>query len=337
MSKECGRLVKNNPMASFEIPLNSTNYHQNGTPGDDTFTLKAGDRSFPHLNTDPAKLGGKDTYHLETGPGYPTIENYDPKKDKIILPESAGNLELIIEEFSPYTDKESGEKLSYAWIRLYPIGTREEIKKVTSKFEGWFTKEGILFGAGALRGEGHPVANKAHLNQKLYPGEYEDFVAYNINNRKSLLSKWLEVDQVAQIEKAKTHDPIELLGSIFQNKQNSNDTNKIGKQEDFNLLAPRKFNKKSADKITNFNPSTDTLEIDTDSFGIDSSATFASGKNKKAVKKKLAKQDYDFLYDQKKGGLYFNENGTDKDFGDGGIIAILKGTPELMNNNLIFA
>ena len=51
---------------------------------------------------------------------------------------------------------------------------------------------------------------------------------------------------------------------------------------------------------------TDTLEIDTDSFGIDSSATFASGKNKKAVKKKLAKQDFDFLYDEKKGGLYFN-------------------------------
>ena len=44
---------------------------------------------------------------------------------------------------------------------------------------------------------------------------------------------------------------------------------------------PSKFNKKSADKITNFNPSTDTLEIDTDSFGIDSSATFAAGKNKK--------------------------------------------------------
>ena len=61
--------------------------------------------------------------------------------------------------------------------------------------------------------------------------------------------------------------------------------------------------KKLIDKITNFNPSTDTLEIDTDSFGIDSSATFAAGKNKKVVKKKLAKQDFDFLYDEKKGGL----------------------------------
>ena len=102
------------------------------------------------------------------------------------------------------------------------------------------------------------------------------------------------------------------------------------------LQEPTKFNKKSANKITNFNPSTDTLEIDTDSFGINGSATFASGKNKKKVKKKLAKQDFDFLYDEKKGGLYFNENGSDKGFGDGGIIAIFKGAPDLTVSNLEF-
>ena len=60
----------------------------------------------------------------------------------------------------------------------------------------------------------------------------------------------------------------------------------------------------------------------------------AAGKNKKTVKKKLAKLDIDFLYDQKKGGLYFNENGSDKGFGDGGIIAIFKGAPDLTASNL---
>ena len=99
---------------------------------------------------------------------------------------------------------------------------------------------------------------------------------------------------------------------------------------------PLNSNKKSVDKITDFNPSTDTLEIDSDSFGIGSTATFASGKNKKEVKKKLAKQDFDFLYDEKKGGLYFNENGSEKGFGDGGVIAILKGTPELTADDLAF-
>ena len=102
------------------------------------------------------------------------------------------------------------------------------------------------------------------------------------------------------------------------------------------ITVPSKFNKKSADKLTNFNPSTDTLGIDTDSFGIDSSASFAAGANKKEVKKALAKQDIDFLYDQKKGGLYFNENGSEKGFGDGGIIAILKGAPDLTSSTLEF-
>ena len=101
------------------------------------------------------------------------------------------------------------------------------------------------------------------------------------------------------------------------------------------VIAPKKYKNKFADKITNFNPSTDTLKIETDSFGIDSSATFATAKNKRKIKK-LAKKDFDFLYDQKKGGLYFNENGTDKGFGDGGIIAILKGAPDLSENSIQF-
>tara|TARA_B100000674_G_scaffold484021_1_gene488867 strand:- start:784 stop:1662 length:879 start_codon:yes stop_codon:yes gene_type:complete len=102
------------------------------------------------------------------------------------------------------------------------------------------------------------------------------------------------------------------------------------------LLIPIKFKNKFADKITNFNPSTDTLEINNDSFSVDTSATFASGKNKKVVKKKLAQQDVDFLYDEKKGGLYFNENGAEKGFGDGGIIAILKGAPNLTSGDIEF-
>ena len=102
------------------------------------------------------------------------------------------------------------------------------------------------------------------------------------------------------------------------------------------ITTPKKFKKKFADNIIVFDAFSDTLEIDTDSFSIDSSATFAAGKNKKTVKKKLAKQGFDFLYDQKKGGLYFNENGSDIGFGDGGIVAILKGAPDLTSGNLEF-
>ena len=102
------------------------------------------------------------------------------------------------------------------------------------------------------------------------------------------------------------------------------------------ISIPNKLKIKAIDKITNFNPSTDTLEIDTDSFKIDSNATFAAGKNKKVVKRQLAKLDIDFLYDQRRGGLYFNENGADKGFGAGGIIAVLKGAPDLTASNLSF-
>ena len=109
-----------------------------------------------------------------------------------------------------------------------------------------------------------------------------------------------------------------------------------GIEENNAVSKPGSYTRKSADKITNFNSSIDALEIDAESFGIDSFATFAVGRNKKVVKKKLAKQDFDFLYDQKKGGLYFNENGADKGFGDGGIIAILKGAPGLTAGNLEF-
>ena len=96
-----------------------------------------------------------------------------------------------------------------------------------------------------------------------------------------------------------------------------------------------KYTKKAAAKTTSFDSNSDVLEIDAYSFGVGSYATFAAGKNKKAVKK-LARQDFYFLYDQKKGGLYFNENGADKGFGDGGIIAILKGAPDLTSDNLEF-
>ena len=90
------------------------------------------------------------------------------------------------------------------------------------------------------------------------------------------------------------------------------------------------------DEITNFKASVDSLGIDAESFGIPGYATFAASKNKKTLNKKLATLDIDFLYDEKKGGLYFNENGAGKGFGEGGIIAILKGGPNLTSDDIDF-
>lgn len=103
------------------------------------------------------------------------------------------------------------------------------------------------------------------------------------------------------------------------------------------INAPMKYNKKFAHEITGFNPKTDTQEINADSFGIDgSSPKYNAGQNKRKVKKNLATKDFDFLYNQKKGWLYFNEKGSYQGFGDGGIIAILKGAPALTMENIEF-
>ena len=62
-----------------------------------------------------------------------------------------------------------------------------------------------------------------------------------------------------------------------------------------------------------------------------SDISFASTKSKKELKQ-LFKDDYDFVYFEKKGRLYFDGNDSDKKWGnshEGGLVAILTGKPEL--------
>ena len=95
------------------------------------------------------------------------------------------------------------------------------------------------------------------------------------------------------------------------------------------------FTKKSADKIIGFNASHgDTIAVSAGAFpGLEdvSNISFASTKRRKKLKQ-LSKDDYDFVYFEKKGRLYFDGNGSDKNWGnssEGGLVAILKGKPEL--------
>mgnify|MGYP006220066029 FL=1 len=43
----------------------------------------------------------------------------------------------------------------------------------------------------------------------------------------------------------------------------------------------------------------------------------------------MRKSNKDIVFDEKKGLLYFNENGKQKGWGDGGLFAKLQGAPEL--------
>ena len=95
------------------------------------------------------------------------------------------------------------------------------------------------------------------------------------------------------------------------------------------------FTKKGADKIIGFNSSEgDSIAISPEAFPAlqgSSEINFAST-NKKKMLKLLSKQDYDFIYFEKKGRLYFDGNGAGNNWGnkdEGGLVAVLKGKPEL--------
>ena len=49
---------------------------------------------------------------------------------------------------------------------------------------------------------------------------------------------------------------------------------------------------------------------------------------------KASTQNADFLYDEDKGLLFFNQNGKDQGWGDGGLFAKLQGAPELGTSDL---
>ena len=98
--------------------------------------------------------------------------------------------------------------------------------------------------------------------------------------------------------------------------------------------------KQSADKIIGFNASHgDTIAVSPNAFPAltgASAISFASTRSKKEFKQ-MSKEDYDFVYFEKKGRLYFDGNGAEKNWGnssEGGLVAILKGKPELIAEDI---
>ena len=89
------------------------------------------------------------------------------------------------------------------------------------------------------------------------------------------------------------------------------------------------FGNKHADLIKDFDSDEgDSILLDNDIFGLGKKIKIKSYRSKNKVKK-AAKSKNDFVYDEKKGLLYFNENGKEKGWGDGGLFAKLQGAPEL--------
>ena len=89
------------------------------------------------------------------------------------------------------------------------------------------------------------------------------------------------------------------------------------------------FGSKNFDKIADFNPEEgDSILLDKNVFNLGEVITIKNVSKKKKAKQ-ASKSGVDFVYDNKKGLLYFNQDGMEKGWGDGGLFAKLQGAPEL--------
>ena len=102
-----------------------------------------------------------------------------------------------------------------------------------------------------------------------------------------------------------------------------------GGPDGFLFRDPEGFGKKEVDKIIDFDPNEgDSIFIDKEVFGLGKKIKLKIVSSKKKLKKST-KSKKDFIYDERKGLLYFNENGKQKGWGEGGLFAKLQGAPEL--------
>ena len=103
----------------------------------------------------------------------------------------------------------------------------------------------------------------------------------------------------------------------------------------FIFETPNEFGKKSADVITDCNPDEgDKIVISSDAFGGVTKIKFTTVTGKKEAKQ-AGKSKSNFIYDDKKGMLYYDANGKKNNFGDGGEFAQLLGSPDISKSDFI--
>ena len=102
-----------------------------------------------------------------------------------------------------------------------------------------------------------------------------------------------------------------------------------GGADGFFFQNPNGFGKNEVDKVKDFDSEEgDSVLVDKDVFDLGKKIKLTVVTGRKSSKGK-AKSKKDFIYDDKKGLLYYNENGKEEGWGDGGLFARLQGAPEL--------
>ena len=143
-----------------------------------------------------------------------------------------------------------------------------------------------------------------------------------------------EPEPIPALELEQTPEP-EPYDSIIESVRGKGKLKGTNSADAFTFDSFDIFTKKAADKIIGFDASEgDTIAVSAVAFpGLEgvSNISFASTNSTKKLRK-LSKEDIDFVYFEKKGQLYFDGNGSNKNWGDseeGGLVAILKGKPEV--------
>jgi len=143
-----------------------------------------------------------------------------------------------------------------------------------------------------------------------------------------------EPEPIPELELEQTPEP-EPYDSIIESVRGKGKLKGTNSADAFTFDSFDIFTKKAADKIIGFDASAgDTIAVSAVAFpGLEgaSSISFASTNSNKKLRQ-LSKDDIDFVYFEKKGQLYFDGNGSNKNWGDseeGGLVAILKGKPEV--------
>ena len=96
--------------------------------------------------------------------------------------------------------------------------------------------------------------------------------------------------------------------------------------EKYFLRTLSKYSKKKArkaNKFLDFDAGLNLLSVDCLDFGIPPSSTVHIATSKKDFKKS-SKSDHEFIFYPRTGILFFNENGSSKGFGRGGVVALFK-------------
>ena len=92
---------------------------------------------------------------------------------------------------------------------------------------------------------------------------------------------------------------------------------------------PEQFGGKHAEKILDYQSSEDVIVLGSNRFaGMSVEPKFLSVSRKSDLKLAM-RSEVDFIYRSDRGKFYFNANGVDQGYGDGGLFAVLRGKPEI--------